>query len=104
MNDSSTSVDDAKTYIFRFDTPIAPRIFGDEYDISGWLLHSGGKPINGIRALVRRRFAHRKIFRARRKRDRPDVAAAFPHLPEAKASGFLVELRPGLGRNHLTLQ
>jgi hypothetical protein len=32
------------------------------------------------------------------------VAAAFPHLPEAKASGFLVELRPGLGRNHVTLQ
>jgi hypothetical protein len=32
------------------------------------------------------------------------VEAAFPHLPEAKISGFLFELRLPLGRNHLTFQ
>jgi hypothetical protein len=76
MNQPSIPADGATAYVFRFDSPIASRIFGEEYNLSGWLLHSGGEPINGIRALVRRRFAHRKIFRARRKRDRPDVTAA----------------------------
>src|SRR5262249_47303714 len=41
---------------------------------------------------------------ARRKRERPEVAAAYPHLPEALASGFLLEIPLGLGRNNLTFQ
>lgn len=91
-------------YTFRFDAPINRRVFGDRYDVNGWLVHSRGDPITGIRAVLRRPLTRRQIFPARRKRSRPDIAAAFPHLPEAKTSGFLLELRLGLGRNHLTLQ
>ncbi|MGH8093928.1 MAG: glycosyltransferase [Chthoniobacterales bacterium] len=91
-------------YAFRFDAPIAPRFFGDELPISGWLIHRGGQPIQGIRAVVKRSFAREQIFRGRRKRSRPDVEAAFPDLPEAKASGFLIELRLSLGVNQLRLQ
>src|ERR1700730_5587957 len=104
MSDMSTSGDSIDPYVFRFDAPIESRVFGAQYDLSGWLLHSSGKPITGIRALVKRRPGRRKIFTARRKRSRPEVADAFPHLPEAKKSGFLLELRLRLGRNHLTLQ
>ena len=91
-------------YTFRFDAPIEHRVFGDRYDLSGWLLHPDGESITGIRAVLRRPLTRRKVFSARRKRSRPDIAAAFPHLPEAKTSGFLLELRLRLGRNHLTLQ
>ena len=104
MSASSRPDNGAETYAFRFDAPIATRVFGDEYNLSGWLLDPGGKPITGIRAVVKRIFAQRKIFPARRKRTRPDIAAAFPDLPDAKASGFLLELRLGFGLNHLTLQ
>lgn len=96
--------DSTERYTFRFDAPIEPRVFGDRYDLSGWLLHSDGEPITGIRAVLRRPLRRRQIFPARRKRSRPDIAAAFPHLPDAKNSGFLLELQLGLGRNHLTLQ
>jgi GT2 family glycosyltransferase len=104
MSHSSRSGRGASEYIFRFDAPIESRIFGEQYDLSGWLLHSGGKPITGIRAIVKHRFARRHTFAARRKRTRLDVAEAFPHLPEAKKSGFLFELRLRPGRNDLTLQ
>ena len=96
--------DSTERYTFRFDAPIEHRVFGDKYDINGWLVHSGGQSITGIRAVIRRPFARRQIFPARRKRSRPDIAAAFPHLPEARTSGFLLELRLGFGRNQLTLQ
>jgi GT2 family glycosyltransferase len=95
---------DAQDYVFRFDTSIEPLVFGDELNLSGWLLHHGGKPINGIRVIVKRRLFGRKIVSARRKRRRPDAEAAFPDLPEAKMSGFLFELRLPLGRNHLVFQ
>jgi GT2 family glycosyltransferase len=91
-------------YVFRFDASIEPLVFCDELNLSGWLLHHGGKPINGIRVIVKRRLFGRKTVAARRKRHRPDVEAAFPDLPEAKMSGFLFELRLPLGRNHLVFQ
>jgi GT2 family glycosyltransferase len=91
-------------YLFRFDGPTESRVFGDAYNLSGWLLHPDGKLVTGIRAVLKRPLRRRRIFAARRKRSRPDVAAAFPHLSEAKASGFLLELRLGFGRNRLTLQ
>jgi hypothetical protein len=96
--------DSMEPYTFRFDAPIEHRVFGDRYDLSGWLLHPEGESISGIRAVLRRPFRRRKVFSARRKRSRPDIAAAFPHLREAITSGFLLELRLRLGRNHLTLQ
>jgi GT2 family glycosyltransferase len=94
----------AQDYVFRFDTPIEPRNFGGELDLSGWLLHRGGRPINGLRAIVKRPLSSRILVPARRKRNRPDAEAAFPDLPEAKTSGFLFELRLPLGRNDLAFQ
>ena len=104
MTPAAPAAEPAKDYAFRFDAPIEPVIFGGEANLHGWLLHREGKPIHGIRAIVKRRFFGRKIVRARRKRSRPDVAAAFPHLPNAEASGFLIELRLGLGRSDLIFQ
>src|SRR3712207_8465048 len=48
-------------------------------------------------------FPYTTLFRSR-KRNRPDVAAAFPHLADAAASGFLIELRLGLGRSDVIFQ
>ena len=104
MNQLSLPPDPADDYAFRFDSPIESVIFGGELDLAGWLVHLGGKPIHGIRAIVQRRFFRRKILRARRKRTRAEVARAFPHLPHAESSGFLLELRLRLGRNRLTFQ
>jgi glycosyltransferase involved in cell wall biosynthesis len=94
----------AHDYVFRFDAPIEHRNFGGELTLSGWLVHRGGRPINGLRVGIKRRFFSRMLVPARRKRHRPDAEAAFPDLPEAKTSGFLFELRLPLGRNYLTFQ
>ena len=91
-------------YDVRFDQPIEPVVFGRALDIHGWLIHRQGKPIHGIRAIVKHRFSKPKIIRARRKRNRTEPAVTYPHLPDAMASGFLLELRLGLGRNELTFQ
>ncbi|PYJ11124.1 MAG: hypothetical protein DMF06_04055 [Verrucomicrobia bacterium] len=91
-------------YVFRFDAPIEPVAFGGDVSLTGWLLHRGGQPINGLRVIVKRRFFSRTIVAARRKRQRLDAEAAFPDLPEAKMSGFLFELQLPLGRNQLTFQ
>lgn len=91
-------------YLFRFDRVLEPIVFGSECELSGWLLHRAGEPIHGLRALVRRKLSRKKVVRARRKRNRPDVASAFPDLPGAEASGFLFELPLGLGRHHFEFQ
>jgi len=94
----------SEDFAFQFDAPF-PSIAYDKYlSWSGWLVHRHGKPIHGLRAVVRRTLLGRKIIRARRKRERPDVATAFPNLTEAKTSGFLFELQLGLGTNYLTFQ
>ncbi|MDP9005193.1 MAG: glycosyltransferase, partial [Verrucomicrobiota bacterium] len=96
--------DPGEDYLFRFDAPLDPVIFGGEVALHGWLLHREGKPTLGIRAIVRRKLRKRREFRARRKRNRPEVAAALPDTPGATSSGFLLELRLGLGRNNITFQ
>ncbi len=94
----------SEDFAFQFDAPF-PSIAYDKYlSWSGWLVHRHGKPIHGLRAVVRRTLLGRKIYRARRKRERLDVATAFPNLTEAKTSGFLFELQLGLGTNYLTFQ
>ena len=94
----------SEDFAFQFDAPF-PSIAYDKYlSWSGWLVHRHGKPIHGLRAVVRRTLLGRRIIRARRKRERPDVATAFPNLTEAKTSGFLFELQLGLGTNYLTFQ
>jgi Glycosyltransferases involved in cell wall biogenesis len=94
----------SENYAFQFDAPFPLRVYERSVLISGWLLERYAKPIHGLRALVRRSFLGRKTYRARRKRARPDVATAFPHLPEAGASGFLFELCLSAGVNQITFQ
>ncbi|MFL6537451.1 MAG: glycosyltransferase [Chthoniobacterales bacterium] len=90
--------DDAR-FAFRFDDPIEPVVFDDELRISGWLVDTTGAPIHGIRAI-----SGRKTIAGRRKRHRPEVAAAYPNLAEARNSGFLVELPLRRGWNAIELQ
>ena len=94
----------AEEYVFRFDAPIEKRNFGGELDLSGWLLHRGGKPINGLRAIVKRKLFNKIIVPGRRKRHRPDAEAAFPEgtsLPVSRALSQLIGggfKLPGLSR------
>jgi glycosyltransferase involved in cell wall biosynthesis len=91
-------------YAFRFDALPEQVTFASQTKISGWLLHRRGLPIQGIRGTVRSVVGRRSIFRARRKRWRPLIAAAYPDLPEAGQSGFLLVLELHLGRNKITIQ
>ena len=91
-------------YAFRFDALPQRVTFTKQIKIAGWLLHRQGQPIHGIRGVVRGTLWRRSIFRARRKRSRPLVAAAYPDLPEAGQSGFLLELELPLGRSEITIQ
>jgi glycosyltransferase involved in cell wall biosynthesis len=91
-------------YAFRFDAPPDRIIFNRQIKIAGWLLHRQGLPIHGIRGMVRATLRRRRIFRARRKRSRPLIAAAYPDLPEAGQSGFLLTIDLPLGRSEITIQ
>ncbi len=94
----------AEEFAYRLDQPIPPRLFGAELQITGWLLHRGGEPIHGIRALVKRSWHRPRVIKARRKRTRTDAEAAFPDLPRARTSGFFLELQFSLGRQRVQLQ
>jgi len=91
-------------YVFRFDALPERFTFSNQTKISGWLLHRDGLPIHGIRGIVRGILRRRLIFRARRKRSRPLIAAAYPDLPEAGQSGFLLLLELPVGRNEIAIQ
>src|SRR5436190_17731263 len=91
-------------YAFRFDALPERVTFSNQLKITGWLLHRGGLQIHGIRGIVRDVLRRRSIFRARRKRSRPLIAAAYPDLPEAGQSGFLLVLELPLGRGEITIQ
>src|SRR5215467_959884 len=91
-------------YAFRFDALPGRVTFSSPIKITGWLLHRQGLPIHGIRGIVRSNLRRRSIFRARRKRSRPLVAAAYPDLPEAGQSGFLLVLELPVGRSRVTIQ
>lgn len=93
-----------ESFVFRFDQELEPIIFGGELNLTGWLVQLEGRPIHGIRVVIGRGIFRQRSKSARRKRRRPEVAAAFPHLPDAWSSGFLFELRLGLGRSGLTFQ
>ncbi len=94
----------SESFVFRFDQELKPVIFGGDLELSGWFVQREGKPIHGIRVVIRRDLLRSRSKSARRKRRRPEVAAAFPDLPDAWSSGFLFELRLGLGRNRLAFQ
>ena len=91
-------------YAFRFDALPGRFTFSRQIKITGWLLHPKGLPIHGIRAIVRGTLRRRTIVRARRKRSRPSIAAAYPHLPDAGQSGFLLLLDLPPGRSEITIQ
>ena len=94
----------AADYAFRFDALPGRVAFSSPIKITGWLLHRQALPIHGIRGIVRGILRRRSIFRARRKRSRSLIAAAYPDLPEAGQSGFLLVLELPLGRNEITIQ
>ncbi len=94
----------AKAFRFRFDSPLPEILLGGTIELHGWLFETTGAPVHGLRAVLRRRLRKRVVQRARRKRQRPDVAAAFPDLPQAAESGFLFHLQLGFGRNELEFQ
>jgi glycosyltransferase involved in cell wall biosynthesis len=91
-------------YAFRFDALPERVTFSKQIKITGWLLHRRGLPIHGIRGIVRGVLRRRSIFRARRKRSRPLIAAAYPDLPEAGQSGFLLVLELPVGASEVTIQ
>src|SRR5215470_11895828 len=91
-------------YAFRFDASLERLTFSNQIEITGWLLHRRGLPIHGIRGVVRGILRGRSIFRARRKKSRPLIAAAYPDLPEAGQSGFLLVLGLPVGRSKVTIQ
>ncbi len=91
-------------YAFRFDAVPEQVTFRKQIKITGWLLHRRGLPIHGIRGVVRGILRRQSIFRARRKRSRPLIAAAYPDLPEAGQSGFLLVLELPVGRSDITIQ
>lgn len=95
---------DASDYAFHFDALPERITFIKQAKITGWLLHRRGLPTFGIRGIVRSVLRRRSIFRARRKRSRPLIAAAYPDLPDAGQSGFLLVLQLPAGPSEITIQ
>jgi glycosyltransferase involved in cell wall biosynthesis len=94
----------ATDYLFHFDGPLKRISFRKEIKITGWLLHRQGLPTYGIRGIVRGALRRRSMFKARRKRPRPLIAAAYPDFPEAGESGFFLELELPFGRSDVRIQ
>ncbi len=95
----------ASAYSFHLDA-LPDRIsFTSKIEITGWLFHREGVPIHGLRGVVKSALRGERVYKARRKRARPAIGAAYPDLPEAAVSGFLVEIgRLPLGPGSLQLQ
>src|SRR5258705_7800134 len=104
MTESTEEKTVVADYAFRFNALPERVIFTGQIKITGWLLHRKGLPIHGIRGIVRGILRRRWIFRARRKRSRPLIAAAYPDVPEAGQSGFLLLLELPVGRSEITIQ
>ena len=104
MTKSSVETMVAADYAFRFDTLPERVTFRKQIKTTGWLVHRRGLPIYGIRGVVRGTLRRRSIFRARRKRSRPLIGAAYPDLPEAEQSGFLLLLELPVGPSEITIQ
>ncbi|MEO8440026.1 MAG: glycosyltransferase [Spartobacteria bacterium] len=92
MTTASTDPAAAAEYLFHLDTPPERISFSRRIEISGWLFHREGKPIHGLRARVKQPLRSERFYKGRRKRARPAIGAAYPDLPEAAMSGFLIEL------------
>src|SRR5450432_158554 len=95
----------ASDYLFHLDTP-PPRVsFRGRIAITGWLFHRRGQPTHGLRGIVKSSLRCPRIYKARRKHSRPVIGAAYPDIPEAGVSGFLLEIdHLPLGKCELELQ
>jgi GT2 family glycosyltransferase len=91
-------------FAYGFDDPITPVTFTRALGISGWLVNVKARPIHGIRLIARNGLWPRRVKRARRKRSRPDIGAAFPDVPDAGGSGFLIQIQLRSGRNEISIQ
>ena len=91
-------------FAYGFDDPIDTVSYSRAVRISGWLVNIKAQPIHGIRLIARNGLWPRRVTRARRKRSRPDVALEFPDVPDARASGFLIETQLRSGRNQISIQ
>ena len=67
-------------------------VSADESKSPAWLFHREGKAIHGLRGVVKPVLRSERVYKARRKRARPAIGAAYPSLPEAAMSGFLLEI------------
>jgi glycosyltransferase involved in cell wall biosynthesis len=94
----------AQEFAFGFDEPFEPLVFSRARPVSGWLVDTSGEPIHGIRVIATKRLRPRRVVRARRKRSRPDIGAAFPAIPAAESSGFYVDVPLRAGDNRLLFQ
>ena len=92
-------------YLFHLDRVPDRVSFSRRIEISGWLFHRQGKQIHGLRGRVKATLRSERVHKARRKRARPAIGAAYPNLPEAATSGFLLEIENlPFGRCVLELQ
>ena len=95
----------AAEYLFHLDALPDRVSFSRRIEISGWLFHRQGKAIHGLRGVVKPALRNERVHKARRKRARPAIGAAYPNLPEAPMSGFLLEIEDlPTGRCTLELQ
>lgn len=84
----------ASAYFFHLDAVPEALSFSRRIELTGWLFHREGAPIHGLRGVVKSVWRGERVFKARRKRARPALGAAYPELPEAAMSGFLLEIDP----------
>lgn len=82
----------AADYFFHLDALPERISLSRKLEITGWLFHREGAPIHGLRGVVKGALGGERIYKARRKRARPAIGAAYPDLPEAAMSGFLLEI------------
>lgn len=95
----------ALDYLFHLDALPERIAFRRRLEITGWLFHREGKPIHGIRAVLKAPVREARICKGRRKHVRPVIGVAYPHLPEAATSGFLIEIEHlPLGRFELRIE
>jgi GT2 family glycosyltransferase len=91
-------------YLFHLDVVPEPVTFTKDLELSGWLFHSDGEPVRGMRAVVSPSLGRKRIYQVRRKRARPAIGAAYPNLPDAAMSGFLVEVQLSFGPCEVVLE
>ena len=87
-----TATSAAADYFFHLDALPERVSLSRKLEITGWLFHREGASIHGLRGVVKGALGGERIYKARRKRARPAIGAAYPDLPEAAMSGFLLEI------------